>query len=357
MSKEEIYDNLLKNATLEKFKIKEKKKRERTNFFQILCAFIICAISITSMVYAKNISEKIVYHNEYFTGNGVGKAISEGYIEEPENAEMQVTSEVQNAYSGEIIDNVEAKLSIKDFLMDDFNLSITFELEFDESVDSIIPVKEMRRVFLSGLIISDENENILFHYSPNDLNEFLKKNDMDLDVNNTKDYLLVNTGVDSFIKTKSGNKLTLVYDIYSDGEFPKSKELFFTCNKINATKEEGVFPGEGEIMFTGDWNIQLEVPEKMYARKEITYQPIAADKDFKITKATLYDTGFKMEGTYNTHEIYPQSPTSEELEFLKSLPEENPLKHDMDIFNYYYMKIATTEEYTIVITHIIMAKK
>ena len=298
------------------------------------------------MVYAKNISEKIVYNNEYFTGNGVGKAISEGYIEEPKDEEAQAISEVKDTYSGEIYDNVGAKIKVKDFLMDDFNLSITFELEFDENVDNVIKVKDMRRVALSGLTITDEDKNIVFsHLYGDKLREYLKENNMDPDYENTEDYILVNTGIDIFIKNKNGNKLTLVYDIYSDGEFPKSKELHLVCDEINVTKEEGVFPGQGEIMFTGDWNIDLDVPEKMYARKEVTYKAKTDNLDFTISKATLYDTGFKIEGKYNTYNKYPKNPTTEELEFLKSLPEDNPLKQDMDIFNYYYNKLAQTEEF------------
>lgn len=346
MDKEYIYENLSKNIGIEKFKIREKKIQKRKSIIQIACSFIVCAISITSIVYAKNISEKIIYANEYFTGNGVGKAISEGYIEEPEDKEVKSITEAQNTYSGEIYDNVGAKIKVNDFLMDDFNLSITFEVEFDKNVEDIIEVKDMQRVFLSGLMITDENKNIVFsQIYGQELKDYLKANDMDSDYENTKDYIWVNTGVDTFIKNKDGNKLTLVYAIYSDGEFPKSKKLHLACNEINVSREEGCFPGQGEIMFTGDWNINLDVPEKMYGRTEVSYRVKTDNPDFTITKATLYDTGFKIEGKYDTHNEYPKEPLIEEIEFLRSLPEDNPLKKDMDIFNYYYEKAAQTDEY------------
>lgn len=346
MSKENIYENLSKNIGLEKFKNREKKIQKRKNIIQIACSFVICAVSVTSIVYAKNISEKIIYANEYFTGNGVGKAIAEGYIEEPDNKEDKTVTKAKDTYSGEVYDEVGAKIKVKDFLMDDFNLSITFEIEFDDDVNKIIAVNDIQRMSLSDLVIKDENNNIVFSSFYGDrLKEYLRENNMDLDYENTKDYILVNTGVDLFIKDKDGNKLSLVYAIYSDGEFPKSKELHLACTEINVTKEDGVFPGQGETTFTSKWNIDLDVPEKMYGRKDVIYKPITNNKDFTISKATLYDTGFKIEGKYDTHNKYPESPTMEELEFIRSLPEDNPYKKDSDLFNYYYNKLAQTEEY------------
>lgn len=346
MSKEKMYENLYNNISIEKFKQKEKRIERKNSIMQMIGSALVCMFCITSMVYAKSISEKIVYANDYFTGNAIGKAINEGYIEKPEDKKVDVETEVQDTYTGKVYDNVETKVKVKDFMMDDFNLSITFEIEFGENVDDIIKVKDMNSIFLSGLTILDENKNILFNsFTEKELLEFLKENNMDLDYENTTDYNIVNTGSNVFTKSVNGNKATVVYNIYNDyAGFPKSKKLFLSCNEINVSKDDTVYPGTGEIMFNEDWKIDLDVPEKMYARENINYVAKTNDKDVDI-KATMYDTGFYLDCKYNVHQTNPKPPTSEKLEFLKSLPEDNPLKNDMDIFNYCYQELEKTEEY------------
>ena len=79
MGKQDIYDNLAENIGIENFKRIDKKKQNRKDFFQKILTVIICIVSITGMVCAKDISIKI-YDNVYGGGNCYGKDMSEVYI-------------------------------------------------------------------------------------------------------------------------------------------------------------------------------------------------------------------------------------------------------------------------------------
>ena len=62
MGKENIYNNLINNITIEKFKEKDKKRENRINIIYTVLTVLICTFSATTMVFAKDISIKI-YEN------------------------------------------------------------------------------------------------------------------------------------------------------------------------------------------------------------------------------------------------------------------------------------------------------
>ena len=109
MNKEKIYENLAENIGLENFKSIDKKQRKIKNAMGNMFAFTICILSITGMVFAKEISAK-VYENFYGTGNGVGKAIEEGYIEDVEMKNEVSDSVVVNEETGEVIEDFETSI-------------------------------------------------------------------------------------------------------------------------------------------------------------------------------------------------------------------------------------------------------
>ena len=63
------------------------------------------------------------------TGNGVGKAIEEGYIEEIEMESDSSDSVASNEETGQVIEDFETSIKVDEFIMDDFTLSITFDVE------------------------------------------------------------------------------------------------------------------------------------------------------------------------------------------------------------------------------------
>ena len=154
MGKENIYNNLINNITIEKFKEKDKKRENRINIIYTVLTVLICTFSATTMVFAKDISIKI-YENYFNTGNGVGAAIENGYIEENSKEHEEVISRAyaKNEYTGKVINTDGTKIKVDKLMMDDFNLSVTLDVELSENLEGLINLKEVKDMSMPDLII------------------------------------------------------------------------------------------------------------------------------------------------------------------------------------------------------------
>ena len=75
MSKSKILENIKDNIAIENFREINKRKNRIKKIIQSTLTVTICCLSITGLVFAKDISNQI--YNKYFTGKGVEKAINE----------------------------------------------------------------------------------------------------------------------------------------------------------------------------------------------------------------------------------------------------------------------------------------
>lgn len=345
MGKEKIYENLAENIGLEHFKTIDKKQRKIKSIITNTFTLAICVLSITGMVFAKEISAK-VYENFWGTGNGVGKAMEEGYIEKADVESEPSESVATNEETGQVIEDVETSIKVDEFVMDDFTLSITFDVEFSDKIKDMIEPSKMGDMDFPDLVIYDENNVILYCMGGNRLTEFCKEHNLgDYDYNTIPDEMLVNSGVNSYIESRNQKSVKMLYNIYTGGDiYPKSKKLYFDMNKIKISGSPETMKGEEEITLTGDWNFSVDVPEKMYNRTNIVYkQKSTSNDDFKVTAATVYDTGMDISMEFKAKEL-PKEPTTPELEFYRSLPEDHELK-SIDLFNYLSRKLYNTPEY------------
>lgn len=348
MSKENILKKLEENICAEKFRDVTKKQNRITSIMKNTFATIICVFSISGFVFAKDISTKI-YENKYSTGNGIGKAIEEGYISNTETEYENSNTKVQNRDTEEIIEGIDINIKVKEFLMDDFNLSLTFDIEFDNKVNETILVNEIREISFPDLIIYDENNVVLYHMLGSSLDNFCKENSLNFNSETATNEQVIGSGVNSFPVMKEGNKIGLIYNIYTGGNqvYPKSKNLKLKIGQVNISREDATFPGDGEITFTGNWNIDLNVPEKMYNRtSEVYVQKSTTNKDFKVLQAVLYDTGMKIkfEGTTSEEVKHPKYPQILEQEFFWQLSDEDEIK-TREIQSYLEYKNKNTDEY------------
>ena len=127
MSRDNILNNLKDNISVSNFRREKAKKDKLKNVLQSTFAVILCTFSITGIVFARDISVK-VYENFWGTGNGVGHAMEQGYIEKPE-MEPEVSSTVmENEETGEKVEDLDTSVKVDELVMDDFNLSITFNV-------------------------------------------------------------------------------------------------------------------------------------------------------------------------------------------------------------------------------------
>lgn len=290
--------------------------------------------------------QKIYLHgiyNKYFTGKGVEKAINEGYIENTEMEEQKSDSTIQNEETGEIIEDNETSVKVSELIMDDFTMSMSFEVTLSDKIKNIITAEEVMEMNFSYIIIYDENRNILNTVNEDNLKKFSNEN-------NITPNQLINSGVNIFTSEKNGNKVKVVYNFYTGGKsiYPKNKELYIDINKIKVSKNETVL-GDEEITIKGNWNFKVEVPEKMYNRQSVTYiQKSTTNPDFNVTSATLYNTGMeikiklKAEKQMNLKDIY--SSICPELDFYWTLEKDDELR-SLDILNYFENKARSNPKY------------
>lgn len=158
--------------------------------------------------------------------------------------------------------------------------------------------------------------------------------------------MLYGSGVNIIPTQRQNNHVQVVYNIYTGGDtiYPKSKKLNIKMSKINISKNEGIFMGDEEITLTGNWEFGLEVPEKMYNRKEINYiQKSSTNEEYKVVSATLYDTGFEITMNIKTDKP-PVYPMSLEDKYYRLLDDTDELK-SFDILKYISFEEEQKEEY------------
>lgn len=341
MSREKILNNIKDNIAIENFRAINKKSERTKKILQSTLTVAMCSLSITGIVFAKDISNQI--YNKYFTGKGVEKAINEGYVENTKMEEQSSNSTIQDEETGKIIEDNETKVKVSEIIMDDFTLSMTFEVTLSDKVKDIITAQDVMEMNFPDIVIYDENNNILNSVYGDYLKKFSEKY-------NITPKEVIDSGVNMFVSEKNENTVKVIYNFYTGGEcvYPKSKELHIDMNKINISKNETVM-GDEEISIRGNWNFKVDVPEKMYNRQNIAYrQKSTSNKDFNVESAILYNTGmeikmkFKAEKQLSHQEI--ESSISKELQFYWSLDKNDELRN-IDILNYLESKERDNPEY------------
>ncbi len=346
MEKDKIFENIQENIAIENFRTIHKKHERTKRILQSTLTVMICCLSITGIVFAKDISTKL-YDNFFMTGKGMETAMNEGYIEDTNMDYENANATVENTETGEIIEDVETKVKVSEFVMDDFNLSITFDVELSEKAKELVTADEIWKFNFPDLVISDEKNIVLYCQSGVRYEEFSKEKNLGLDYNEAMEQkMYIGSGVNIIPVQREGNHVKVIYNIYTGGDshYPKSKTLTIDMTKINISQNEQASMGEEEITLTGDWHFDVAVPEKMYNRQSVVYtQTDTTNEDYQVESATLYDTGMEITAKVQT-EALPQHPEFLEFDFYDSLPEDDPLRNK-DILSYISWKERQTDEY------------
>lgn len=304
-----------------KMKEKEKNNAEFTNKkIGIVACF--CIILTTSCVFATDISNFI--KNKFNLGNGIETAINNGYIKE---TNMDFVNSTIN------IDNIDVATKISDFYIDDYNIGIHFDFQFQNDINNLIDLNNLKNIDLIDLIIVDENNKIVFNgANQEDFEFFCIKNNLSYKY---EDYM--KGGVNNFITAynSENNIITLTYNIYNE-KYPHLKELHLNFSKIKITKKDT----EDAIILSGNWKIHLEIPEVMYNRSYEYYKVVNCDNDnFDIYTAKVSDTGFEIGITISDIEepTYP-----EELKKKENEINSNNVNKDIEIVDEKTVIIPTT---------------
>ena len=249
----QIYEPIeFKQAILTTFQRKEQHNISSNIIIKFISSIIAFITIAAGVVFAKDISN---WFYNIFNPETIGK----GVIKMAENGYMQNTDM-------DFIENNGISIKIDNILMDDYNLDIVFEVQSEEDIESIYNIE------ISDLIISDENNNLIYcGYDRIDLYEqFCKKHNIEFSNKNMHNNY-TNGGYQSEVISKTDNSVKFLYKMYSDG-YPNSKKLIFNFKNINiASSIEDSIDNKASQSLEGNWNIEIDLPEKIYNREVIIY--------------------------------------------------------------------------------------
>ena len=245
----------------------------QTSIKEKISRIIITIISLISIVggvvFAKNIVNFI--YQFFNTSRGIDTAIQNDYIE---------FTDMEHISSN----NVESK--VDNLLMDDYNLSFTLSIKFD----NLIKVNEIDEITLPDLLIHDENNCILYCNNKEKFNKYCKENQLNYEFMSFNDGY-INSGFNCYVKSKNEeeNTIEFICNIFGDS-YPKSKTINLNFSRIdisNLSKDENYL----NKCIDGDWNINIEVPEIFYNRDSYIYRvKSCSDESIKVTEAIVNNT-------------------------------------------------------------------
>lgn len=266
-----------------------KKGNNILNLLKKIIAIIlgICTLA-GGLVFAKDYILKT-----FNLGGGIDTAVDNGYI---------YTNEEINSKD---LDSSGTEATIKDFLMDDTNVSSKISIELPDKLDKNIDIKKIKSIELIDMIITDENNNILYCADESSLSIFCQNNNLNYKFGESTDHYF-NSGVNSFLEPSSeDNIINLTYNVYLgniEKNYPRSKILKYEFHKIKLIENyENDATGKTLV---GNWKIEINVPEKMYNRNSMTYRVInCSNENIDVTTAKVTDTGFEFGCTIHNIKI------------------------------------------------------
>jgi len=300
-SNKELFEELQNNIAISNFEREEYTLDKKIDWRvykmkkRIIAISMSCFILISGVTFAFN-SEKIVNYIRGL-GNGIDTAVENGYIAEPNMEYEKSSATATDEAKGITLDDINVKAKIEDFLMDDLNISTHFLFEIDTKINDTIDFDDLKTVELKDLIVTDEDNRILYCMSKDAFDKYCVENNLNYDFSEFNENYY-NCGLNSFIvrKTKENGNIQLTYNMYTDGSqsYPKSRKLYFKFSNLVLKRFDYLENENSIVNLKGDWSIDVDVPEKMYNRQSVAYKVVKNEnKDFEVTNATLYDTGFE----------------------------------------------------------------
>lgn len=318
------------NKTLEKLPNKRRMKKEIHNFKICFVSFCGTITLITGVAFAKDIENFI--KDKFFLGKGFESAIENDYIENPQMNMIESQGTIKNSENVIAGKEVKTDVKINEFVMDDYNLSLEFNFKFDKNLEKYVNLEENYDIELTDLFVVDENDKILFtapYISKDKFDEICSKLNLPYKYQEYNENY-INSGINSFCNIDL-NETNLIYNIYTNENYPKSKKLNLKFTEISFISKEK----NEKTVLTGDWNIELDIPEKFYNRESIVYkEKSCSNEKYKVVKAVVYNTCTEIyiEGE---NERIPDGNLSEKIyqEYKENKISENELNKKLQEWN------------------------
>lgn len=258
---EKILENVTQKIAISNFEKKERldMKNTRKSMFKIGIAACCVIVSMTGIVFAKDIGDFVKNLFGKNTSEGVDTAVNEGYV-------ANINTEYQKAEGIEI--------SVESLMMDDFNFAMNFDVKVSEGYN----IDEFEKTLFTDLVITDENGEMVF---------------------NTKDDMTENgyMGAYSMLATKkTDNEFTVSLAATGNTKaFPKSKHLTVKFTKL--TTSQYVNEQRQDTVYEGNWFFEVDVPEEFYNRESSIYKVKSCSEegiDINQVTAVVSNTAFKL---------------------------------------------------------------
>ena len=293
----------------------------------VACA---CLILTTGVAFAKDIETFI--KDKFGLGKGVQTAVENGYIAHSDDDFVKSEVSLTKDGNGEVLDTFDVDIKTNDYLINEKQLNMEFEVKFDEKLKSYVEFlrtsdgkfdyESFGGIELGNLaIVDEENRLISFTGSEDEFNEFCKEHDLNYTF---EDYTNAYTSGESYIKEIDDitNSIKLSCNFGNGNNFPKSKHLTLFLNKIDFISKLSVQELKRDVTtLIGNWTLNLDVPEVMYNRNEVQYKVVSCENDnFDIYQAKATETGFEIGLTILNYErpIYPEELAKKTEEILNS---------------------------------------
>lgn len=298
MTKDKITVSNFQNSDF----MKEEKNNTIANMKKIAVVCLLVVLG-SGIIFQNDIKAFVKYH---FGSELVDMAAENGYVEDVDMDSIDSQTTLNHDKSGTVIDNVDVSVKVDEFLMDDINISTNFSFKFDDKIKDFLNLDNVQFIFLYDLVIFDEENRILGCdiYSEENFERICKENNLDYDYDEftLNDNPRRSGGIVDRKIEENLFKFSLNFEAISK-YFPASKELNFAFTKIKLEKYEdytgqdinnGEYLKSNSVILTGDWRINVKVPEKMYNRPRSEYKAVSiSNPDITISSAIASETGFR----------------------------------------------------------------
>lgn len=289
------------------------------------------------IVFANNIQNIQDFLIEKFGfGMTIAKIAEKGYVAHSNTNFINSSINLSVGSNPEILDTFNVKARTKDFIINDSNLYIEFELQFDRKINEYkylgrnengnIDYENFGTLIFSNMCIMDEKDKIIW-FSGNEekFNAFCKEHNLNYKFDEFNDYYLFSGGVCQITEIDdTTNTIKLSLNCGTDNKMPDSKDLKIYLNELTFIPKN--YDENKNVILKGNWEFKLNVPEVMYNRKnyEIDYKVTnCKNKDFEIYESKVTNTGFEVGiriSNVKKPENKPKELSKKEVEFMESHP-------------------------------------
>ena len=254
------------------------RHRKYFNLYKV-AIIVICLLCTSGIAYATYNYVK----NNFNRRKGIETAINNGYI-------MNV--------DGEPVTSNDVSLKINQILLDDYNLDISFGLEFKNME---IP-DNVQAIEFENILIADENNNILYHLESRDIfDKFVRSNNLNVEYRKYSDNY-INSNSSNKSNCTNSNNYNLVYNISVNNKtFPKSNSLHIYIENVVLRMEN-----DNSVINT-NWNLTSSLSSSFQNRDTVNYTYVSNEdnNDIVSVTATTYTTGtdIKLEMKVSTDKV------------------------------------------------------